>query len=154
MFLPIHVVVIFSPSDLEADFEDNQDYDSTVSQSETNLTTVGNSSSNDGSQHPESPVRRAQECAASRLMKQSHSNGVHDARAPVISTSRERTPTASVVGHCVLFTTFTQPSICIRNWCLILHNMSSGNAPRFPKYKQRKRKSSRCRCQLWSHSCL
>lgn len=31
----------FSPSDLEADLEDNQDYDSTVSQSETNLSLVG-----------------------------------------------------------------------------------------------------------------
>ena len=31
----------FSPSDLEADLEDNQDYDSTVSHSETNLTTLG-----------------------------------------------------------------------------------------------------------------
>ncbi|XP_074650118.1 uncharacterized protein LOC141905197 isoform X2 [Tubulanus polymorphus] len=30
-----------SPSDLEADLEDNQDYDSTVSQSETNLTMIG-----------------------------------------------------------------------------------------------------------------
>ena len=29
----------FSPSDLDADFEDNQDYDSTVSQSETKLPT-------------------------------------------------------------------------------------------------------------------
>ncbi|ELU09368.1 hypothetical protein CAPTEDRAFT_221870 [Capitella teleta] len=29
-----------SPSDLDADLEDNQDYDSTVSQSETNLTTI------------------------------------------------------------------------------------------------------------------
>lgn len=32
-----------SPSDLEADLEDNQDYDSTVSQSETNLTLIGKS---------------------------------------------------------------------------------------------------------------
>lgn len=31
----------YSPSDLEADLEDNQDYDSTVSQSETNLTMIG-----------------------------------------------------------------------------------------------------------------
>ena len=30
-----------SPSDLDADLEDNQDYDSTVSQSETNLTMIG-----------------------------------------------------------------------------------------------------------------
>ncbi|XP_064627599.1 PRKC apoptosis WT1 regulator protein-like isoform X2 [Lineus longissimus] len=30
-----------SPSDLEADLEDNQDYDSTVSQSETNLSIIG-----------------------------------------------------------------------------------------------------------------
>ena len=34
-----------SPSDLDADLEDNQDYDSTVSQSETNLTTIGQCSS-------------------------------------------------------------------------------------------------------------
>lgn len=33
-----------SPSDLEADFEDNQDYDSTVSHSETNLTVIGQTS--------------------------------------------------------------------------------------------------------------
>jgi len=32
-----------SPSDLDADLEDNQDYDSTVSQSETNLTMIGQS---------------------------------------------------------------------------------------------------------------
>ncbi|ESO84814.1 hypothetical protein LOTGIDRAFT_168301 [Lottia gigantea] len=36
-----------SPSDLEADLEDNQDYDSTVSQSETNLTLIGQSESCD-----------------------------------------------------------------------------------------------------------
>ncbi len=35
--------LFFSPSDLDADLEDNQDYDSTVSQSETNLTTIGQS---------------------------------------------------------------------------------------------------------------
>lgn len=34
----------YSPSDLEADLEDNQDYDSTVSQSETNLTLIGQAS--------------------------------------------------------------------------------------------------------------
>ena len=36
--------ISFSPSDLEADFEDNQDYDSTVSQSDTNLTLLGQAS--------------------------------------------------------------------------------------------------------------
>lgn len=36
-------ICICSPSDLEADLEDNQDYDSTVSQSETNLTLIGKS---------------------------------------------------------------------------------------------------------------
>ena len=36
---------IFSPSDLEADLEDNQDYDSTVSHSETNLSMIGKSDS-------------------------------------------------------------------------------------------------------------
>lgn len=36
-----------SPSDLEADLEDNQDYDSTVSHSETNLTLIGRSESSD-----------------------------------------------------------------------------------------------------------
>ncbi|XP_050393396.1 histone-lysine N-methyltransferase set1 isoform X1 [Patella vulgata] len=36
-----------SPSDLEADLEDNQDYDSTVSQSETNLTLIGQSEPSD-----------------------------------------------------------------------------------------------------------
>lgn len=35
------MLFICSPSDLEADLEDNQDYDSTVSQSETNLTMIG-----------------------------------------------------------------------------------------------------------------
>ncbi|GAB1598593.1 PRKC apoptosis WT1 regulator protein-like isoform X4 [Argonauta hians] len=34
-----------SPSDLDADLEDNQDYDSAVSQSETNLTLIGQSES-------------------------------------------------------------------------------------------------------------
>ena len=38
------LLLFFSPSDLEADLEDNQDYDSTVSQSETNLTIIGQSS--------------------------------------------------------------------------------------------------------------
>ena len=38
----LHVLFLcYSPSDLEADLEDNQDYDSTVSQSETNLTMIG-----------------------------------------------------------------------------------------------------------------
>ncbi|CAC5416432.1 unnamed protein product [Mytilus coruscus] len=36
-----------SPSDLEADLEDNQDYDSTVSHSETNLSVIGKSESTD-----------------------------------------------------------------------------------------------------------
>ena len=38
-----------SPSDLEADLEDNQDYDSTVSQSETKLTIIGQASSSSSS---------------------------------------------------------------------------------------------------------
>ncbi|GFR81509.1 PRKC apoptosis WT1 regulator protein [Elysia marginata] len=36
-----------SPSDLEADLEDNQDYDSTVSHSETNLSMIGRSESSE-----------------------------------------------------------------------------------------------------------
>ncbi|XP_055888914.1 probable inactive serine/threonine-protein kinase bub1 isoform X1 [Biomphalaria glabrata] len=36
-----------SPSDLEADLEDNQDYDSTVSHSETNLSIIGRSQSSE-----------------------------------------------------------------------------------------------------------
>ncbi|XP_005090049.2 myosin-G heavy chain [Aplysia californica] len=49
-----------SPSDLEADLEDNQDYDSTVSHSETNLTLIGRSESSDMSQNlPNRPL-----CAA------------------------------------------------------------------------------------------
>lgn len=44
IFFPI------SPSDLEADLEDNQDYDSTVSHSETNLTLIGRSESYEASQ--------------------------------------------------------------------------------------------------------
>ncbi|KAH9499033.1 hypothetical protein Btru_005471 [Bulinus truncatus] len=39
-----------SPSDLEADLEDNQDYDSTVSHSETNLSLIGRSESSEISQ--------------------------------------------------------------------------------------------------------
>ena len=35
----VHIWFRHSPSDLDADFEDNQDYDSTVSQSETKLPT-------------------------------------------------------------------------------------------------------------------
>ena len=38
-----------SPSDLEADLEDNQDYDSTVSQSETNPSIIGQASSSSSS---------------------------------------------------------------------------------------------------------
>ena len=37
----------YSPSDLEADLEDNQDYDSTVSHSETNLSLIGRSESSE-----------------------------------------------------------------------------------------------------------
>ncbi|XP_062611157.1 PRKC apoptosis WT1 regulator protein-like isoform X1 [Saccostrea cucullata] len=44
-----------SPSDLEADLEDNQDYDSTVSQSETNLTLIGKSDSVESSNQNASP---------------------------------------------------------------------------------------------------
>ncbi|CAL1534868.1 unnamed protein product [Lymnaea stagnalis] len=40
-----------SPSDLEADLEDNQDYDSTVSHSETNLSLIGRSESSEISQN-------------------------------------------------------------------------------------------------------
>lgn len=36
ILIPFHFLFEFSPSDLDADLEDNQDYDSTVSQSETN----------------------------------------------------------------------------------------------------------------------
>ncbi|PVD29083.1 hypothetical protein C0Q70_11680 [Pomacea canaliculata] len=44
---PPSLVLFYSPSDLEADLEDNQDYDSTVSHSETNLTLIGRSESSD-----------------------------------------------------------------------------------------------------------
>lgn len=40
-----------SPSDLEADLEDNQDYDSTVSHSETNLSVIGKSESTDSNNY-------------------------------------------------------------------------------------------------------
>lgn len=46
---------VSSPSDLEADLEDNQDYDSTVSQSETNLTLIGKSDSIESSNQNASP---------------------------------------------------------------------------------------------------
>ena len=45
-----------SPSDLDADFEDNQDYDSTVSQSETKLPMFIPSSRVDSVQEVESPT--------------------------------------------------------------------------------------------------
>ncbi len=51
-------VVYFSPSDLEADLEDNQDYDSTVSQSETNLSLIGQSAGS-----PVPPSSSAKLCA-------------------------------------------------------------------------------------------
>lgn len=49
-------VVVCSPSDLDADFEDNQDYDSTVSQSETKLPMFIPSSRVDSVQEVESPT--------------------------------------------------------------------------------------------------
>ena len=49
-FLFSLIVNNWSPSDLDADLEDNQDYDSTVSQSETNLTMIGQSQTT-GVQH-------------------------------------------------------------------------------------------------------
>ena len=42
---------MFSPSDLEADFEDNQDYDSTLSQSESNPVIINVCSKNNNSDH-------------------------------------------------------------------------------------------------------
>ena len=51
----LHVFVC-SPSDLDADFEDNQDYDSTVSQSETKLPMYIPSSRVDSVQEVESPT--------------------------------------------------------------------------------------------------
>jgi len=45
-----------SPSDLDADLEDNQDYDSTVSQSETKLPMFIPSSRVDSVQEVESPT--------------------------------------------------------------------------------------------------
>jgi len=48
--------VVCSPSDLDADFEDNQDYDSTVSQSETKLPMFIPSSRVDSVQEVESPT--------------------------------------------------------------------------------------------------
>lgn len=47
---------VCSPSDLDADFEDNQDYDSTVSQSETKLPMFIPSSRVDSVQEVESPT--------------------------------------------------------------------------------------------------
>jgi len=54
----LHVVFVdaCSPSDLDADFEDNQDYDSTVSQSETKLPMFIPSSRVDSVQEVESPT--------------------------------------------------------------------------------------------------
>ena len=65
-----------SPSDLEADLEDNQDYDSTVSQSETNLTIIGQSS-------PQSAVIN------SRLPSSLRSRTSPDSIRPLHSTNRE-----------------------------------------------------------------
>ena len=48
--------IVCSPSDLDADFEDNQDYDSTVSQSETKLPMFIQSSRVDSVQEVESPT--------------------------------------------------------------------------------------------------
>lgn len=46
-----------SPSDLEADLEDNQDYDSTVSHSETNLSVIGKSESTDSNTYSPKTTR-------------------------------------------------------------------------------------------------
>lgn len=47
----MNVYIFCSPSDLEADLEDNQDYDSTVSHSETNLSVIGKSESTDSNNY-------------------------------------------------------------------------------------------------------
>lgn len=51
------IVLFFSPSDLEADLEDNQDYDSTVSHSETNLSVIGKSESTDSNTYSPKTTR-------------------------------------------------------------------------------------------------
>ena len=57
-----------SPSDLEADLEDNQDYDSTVSQSDSNLTLIGHSSSAEYYQAPKVPDRTYQKSFDSQIV--------------------------------------------------------------------------------------
>lgn len=47
----------FSPSDLDADLEDNQDYDSAVSQSDSNLTLIDQSETKDSDHPPKVPAR-------------------------------------------------------------------------------------------------
>lgn len=46
-----------SPSDLDADLEDNQDYDSTYSQSDSNLTLIDQSDAKDSEHAPKVPAR-------------------------------------------------------------------------------------------------
>jgi len=84
-----------SPSDLEADFEDNQDYDSTVSQSETNLTTIGQSSPQPAAFTARFRVRNDNRSAAT-----SHKEDF--ASRPVSYPSRFRDPefeNAGLVSH-------------------------------------------------------
>ena len=51
------IIFFFSPSDLDADLEDNQDYDSTFSQSDTNLTLIDQSETKDTEHVPRVPPR-------------------------------------------------------------------------------------------------
>lgn len=76
-----------SPSDLEADLEDNQDYDSTVSHSETNLTMIGRSES--------SEMQTAYTPSRSMLHHQHQSSGVTSSKGIGSSCLPEKTPGGS-----------------------------------------------------------
>ncbi|KAL5010370.1 hypothetical protein ScPMuIL_012675 [Solemya velum] len=82
-----------SPSDLEADLEDNQDYDSTVSQSETNLTLIGQP---DSSTEPAS-VKFGYErnCVLSKFSPTEHASKPFKPFSSNRSDNDSRTPTSS-----------------------------------------------------------
>ena len=78
-----------SPSDLEADLEDNQDYDSTVSQSETNLTLIGQGSCLP-SNHAKVRMHLPSEAGTARLANPTSSRKEVDFCRPVSYPSRYR----------------------------------------------------------------
>ncbi|XP_013417058.1 PRKC apoptosis WT1 regulator protein isoform X2 [Lingula anatina] len=79
-----------SPSDLEADLEDNQDYDSTVSQSETNLTIIGQSAA---STSQSTYAKHSPEKELSRIQK------TEEARTTFNNQDRDRGHASTVGGR-------------------------------------------------------